>query len=480
MSMCVRDLAQLKMPSNVVIALGFARPSHRACDGGALSSQVAWSHIRRGPDALTAYFANGGQLDEEESSWVDRHLSTLRASGSLASPGDGISLKDLKSIYLGARVIQGSVIASQLALPAVIEAGEIVRHAALPADLDSYAQLGAAQTELYLSGAHQGTARAENDYPAEVKRYIAAIAGILNGPYDRAYQRLQQKRPELWALALDADELQRLCWGLMRWRINEVIPADQLAVFRAKPLQDGTDELLALIKERTGVSLPPRVVQRDSQDYIDPREDWQAALRKARQDPQLAVLSGMRFSVENAEIATLYGLGSLLMRISHGSIADEALRQQIRFGAQDIAWGTHLVTHNARFQSRLGARPTYYRSFSEFLRNVSKQTGASAMQHDGRIDYFDTHSPQVRGWCPAQNQYDGKQPDGLAGYAKDGQNAIASWKEYAQSRFGVAPEYSEATVGELLASVVLFVTLHEGSPLRPDSALVRELTERLA
>lgn len=445
-----------------------------------MSTRTQWNHIRRGPDELTAYFAGGGQLDGEEPAWVSRQLAALRPTrGSHAGPGDGPPLKDLKSIYLSARVIQGSVIASQLALPAVIEAGETLRAATLPDDLDAFARAGAAQTELFLSGAREGKAREANDYPATVKTYIAAIAGILDRPYEKAFERLAEDRSDLWRLALDADELQRLCWGHMRWRINEVIPAGELAAFRAKPLQDGTDELLALIRERTGVTLPPRVVQRDSQDYIDPREDWVAALNQARQDPRLALLCGIRFSVENAEIATLYGLGSLLMRVRQSGPTDEVLRQQIRFGVPDIAWGTHLVTHNARFQSRLGARPNYYRSFDEFLRNVRKQIGASAIAPDGRIDWFDTHSHQIRGWCPAQNHYEAKHSDHLSSYARQGRAAIAAWTEYSQHRFGVAPEYTEPSAGELLASVVLFAILHEGSPLRPGSDLIRELTESL-
>ena len=448
--------------------------------GKVLSEQVARRHIRRGPDELTAHFAGGASPGSEESAWVSQNLTELRTSQSPETqPGNRFSLKDLKSIYLGARVIQGSIMASQLALPAVIEAGETLRTAALPGDLDSFARTGTAQTELFLSGAHRGRARTENDYPAAVKKYIAAIAGILNGPYEKAYVRLETHRPALWALALDADELQRLCWGHLRWRINEVVPAEQLASYRSKPLQEGTDELLALIKERTGVALPPRIVQRDSQDYIDPREDWLTALGNARQDPRLALLCGIRFSVENAEISTLYGLGSLLMRMTHGAPTDEVIRQQVRFGVQDIAWGTHLVTHNARFQSRVGARPNYFRSFDEFRRNVRKQVGASSIQPDGRIDYFDTHSPRTRGWCPAQNRYDGKGSDALTGLAKEGQEAVASWTDYARQKFGVVPEYSEATAGELLASVVLFAILHEGSPLYPESALMHELAASL-
>jgi hypothetical protein len=445
-----------------------------------LSTKTQRNHIRRGPDELTAYFAGGGRADDRESAWVSRHLTELRPSrGSDAAPGDGMPLRDLKSIYLGARVIQGSVIASQLALPAVIKAGEMLRAATLPDDLDVLARAGTAQTELFLSGAREGKARQANDYPATVKKYIAAIAGILDRPYEEAFERLAEDRPDLWRLALDADELQRLCWGHMRWRINEVIPAEQLASFRAKPLQDGTDELLALIRERTGVALPPRVVQRDSQDYIDPRDDWAAALNQARQDPRLALLCGIRFSVENAEIATLYGLGSLLMRVRRSGPTNEVLRQQIRFGVPDIAWGTHLVTHNARFQSRLGARPNYYRSFGEFLRNVRKQIDLSPIAPDGRIDWFDTHSPQIRGWCPAQNHYEAKHSEDLSSYAQQGRAAIASWTEYSQHRFGVAPEYSEPSAGELLASVVLFTILHEGSGLCPGSDLIRDLTERL-
>lgn len=444
------------------------------------SRQEPWSHIRRGPDALTTHLANDGDLGDEESTWVSQHLAGLRTSRGPDTPsGKDLSLMNLKSIYLGARVIQGGVIASQLALPAVIDAGETLRKVPLPDGLDSYARLGAAQTELFLSGANQGTARKDNDYPTDVKKYISAIAGLLNGPYERAYEKLEAKRPDLWKLALDADELQRLCWGHLRWKINEVIPVKQLAYYRSRPLQEGTDELLALIKERTGVALPPRVVQRDSQDYIDPRADWLAALNDARQDPRLALLSGMRFSVENAEIATLYGLGTLLMRTTKSGPTQEVLHQQIRFGVQDIAWGTHLVTHNARFQSRLGARPNYFRSFDEFLRNVRRQLDTSPVQENGQIDWFDTHSPQQKGWCPAQNRYHGKNPDDLAGHARQGRDALASWEAYAQNHFGASPDYCEPTAGELLASVVLFTILHEGSPLRPESALINELASRL-
>ena len=438
------------------------------------------AQIRRGPDALTAHLANGGDLGDEEPAWVSHHLAALRASGSSGTPaGDGFSLIDVKRIYLGARVVQGAVIASQLALPAVIDAGETLRGMRLPDGLDTYAPLGAPQTELFLSGAHQGKARESNDYPAVVKTYISAIAGLLDGPYEKAFERLEAQRPELWNLALDADELQRVCWGHLRWRINEVLSADEMASFRSRPLQEGTDELLAVIKERTGVALPARVVQRDSQDYIDPRADWLAALTNARQDPRLALLCGIRFSVENAEIATLYGVGSLLMRIRASSPAGPALRQQVRFGVQDIAWGTHLVTHNARFQSRLGARPNYFRSFAEFLRNVRKQIDTSPVQDDGQIDWSDMHAPQKRGWCPAQNQYQHNTDEILAGEAQRGHNACAAWTEYAQTHFGTTPEYSEPTAGQLLASLVQFALLHDGSPLRPESALMGELTVKL-
>lgn len=438
------------------------------------------SHIQRGPDALTAHLANGGELVDQETAWVSHHLTELRASASSGTPaGDGYSLMDLKRIYLGARVVQGGVIASRLALPAVIDAGQTLRGLRLPDRLDTYAQLGATQTEVFLSGAHQGQARSTNDYPAVVKTYIAAIAGLLNGPYEKAFEQLEAQRPELWNLALDADELQRMCWGHLRWRINEVVPGDEMASYRSRPLQEGTDELLAVIKERTGVALPARVVQRDSQDYIDPRADWQAALSDARQDPRLALLCGIRFSVENAEIATLYGLGSLLMRIRASGPTGVALRQQVRFGVQDIGWGTHLVTHNARFQSRLGARPNYYRSFAEFLRNVRKQIDTSPVRDDGQIDWFDLHAPQKRGWCPAQNQYQENADGRLTDQSKRGHDACTSWTEYARNRFGVTPEYSEPTAGQLLASLVQFALLHDGSPLRPESALMSELNVKL-
>jgi hypothetical protein len=445
-----------------------------------VSTPESQGRIRRGPDALTTYFANGGGLDREESSWVAHHLTQLRAAEPYGTQLDAsLSLKDLRRIYMGARVIQGSIIASHLALPAVIEAGETLRAAALPEDLDSFAEVGAAQTEVFLSGADRGTARESNDYPTVVKKYIAAIAGILDAPYGRAYGQLEAKRPELWQLALDADELQRLCWGHIRLIVNKVVPTEELASYRARPLQGGTDDLLALIKERTGVALPPRIMQRDGQDYVDERNDWVAALANPRQDPRLALLSGIRFSVENAEIATLYCLGSMLMRIKCGSQAGTVLEQQIRHGVQDIALGTRLVTHNARFQSRLGARPNYYRSFAEFLRNVREQAAGRTVREDGQIIWVDRHSSQVKGWCPAQNQYDIGRQDHVTGLAQKGRAAIESWKEYAQFRFGVTPVYSEATAGELLASTVLFATLHQGSPLRPESTLMSRLAARI-
>jgi hypothetical protein len=449
-------------------------------NAGDATARSSLRRIARGPDALTAHFAAGGGLDGQESEWVAQHLTQLRASAvSDGAPAVDLSLNDLKHVYMSARVIHGSVLASQLALPAVIEAGETVRTARLPEDLASFARHGAAQTELFLSGARQGRAYAGNDYPVVVKDAIAAIAGILNGPYERACEQCRATRPELWELALAADELQRLCWGHMRWRINEVVPAEELATYRSKPLQQGTDELLALIKERTGVALPPRILQRDGQDYIDPRDDWLAALQHARQDPRLAVLCGIRFSVENAEIATLYCLGSLLMRVHQGEATATVLDQQIRFGVQDIAWGSRLVTHNARFQSRIGARPNYRRSFAEFLRNVRKQIATSPVQPDGQIDWFDTHAPQIRGWCPAQNLYDVQPADDAGGFAQQGREAVAAWTAYAQRHFGVSPVYSEPSAVQLLASVVLFTILHEGSPMRPESDLVEHLADEL-
>jgi hypothetical protein len=415
-------------------------------------------------------------MSDEETAWVRHHLQALRPSeNSNPHTGIALSLPELRSVYLGARVIQGGIIASHLALPAVVEAGETVRAAQFPDGLDHYAAPAVAQTELFLSGAHDGRPRPGNDYPKVVKRYIAAIAGLLNEPYEKSFRRLQQVRPDLWNSALDADELQRLCWGHMRWKVDEVISAQEMAHYRSQPLQEGTDALLALIKERTGVSLPARVMQRDSQDYVDPRADWLAALRDARQDPRLALLSGIRFSVENAEIATLYGLGSMLMRIHHADSTGGVLAQQICFGVQDIGGGTHMLTHNARFQSRLGARPNYYRSFAQFLRNTRKQIDMSPVQADGRIDWADTHAPLKRGWCPSQNHFSGEHPGPLSGPARDGRDALAAWQRYGLQHFGVTPEFSEPTAGELLAAVVLFTLLHEDSPLRPATPFMNNI-----
>ncbi len=115
---------------------------------------------RRGPDELTSHLANGGSVDGEELRWVAQHLAQLRLAKVLDYRADtGLSLKELGRVYLGARIVQGSIIASHLALPAVIEAGEALRNAQLPEDLDAFAEVGAAQVEAFLSGAEGGQAR---------------------------------------------------------------------------------------------------------------------------------------------------------------------------------------------------------------------------------------------------------------------------------------------------------------------------------
>jgi hypothetical protein len=410
-------------------------------------------------------------LDGNESAWVGLHLAKLRALEPVSfQAGGNLALAELKHIYMRARVIQGSIVASRLALPAAIGAGQIVRTASLPKDLGQFVKLSTGETERYLTGADNGKPRQGNDYPATVKVYISALAGLLDGPYNRAYIALRGERPDLLAIGWDADELQRLAWGHIRRMIDDVIPAEEVARYRQKSLREGTDRLLAVVRERTGVNLPARIMQRD---------DWLAALKSPRQEANLALFNAMRFFVENAEIAILYCIGSLLVRIRLGKSPKAALENHIRYGAQEIAAGTHILTHKARFQSRLGARPNYRRSFEEFLRNVREQMMRASLQPDGNIAWSDLEGSRERGWCPAQNKYEPQGSDNLEDLAKQGHAAIEAWKEYGQTKFGVQPIFARPTPAELFGSVALFATVHENSPLRPDHDLVQDLARQL-
>ena len=364
--------------------------------------------IKRHPDALTAHLANGGTLNGSESAWAEQTLAYLRASApGNARPEGDLSLADLKRIYTSARVVHGSIVSSRLALPATIYASEMTRALSLPDDLDHFADLGMSETERFLTGINDGKPRAGNDYPGIFKKYISALAGLLGGAYGRAYADLEEGRPDLLALACDMDEIQRLAWGQMRWIINIKMPTEEVACYRRMPLREATDALLEIIRERTGVSVPARVMQRD---------DWLTALERPRQGTYPAALNTMKVFVENVEIGLLYCTGSLLVRLALGRSPEDALRDHLSYGAQEIAAGTHGSTHTARFQSRIGARPNYYRSFEEFLRNVRKQTMRASIKPDGNLAWSDPEA--TRGWCPAQNKYQLRDGSALTGLAE--------------------------------------------------------------
>ena len=423
------------------------------------------SEVRRNPDDLTAHFAGGGRIDAGQATWLAQNLAELRASEPGSSGGDhGASLARLRRVYMGARIIQGGVVASRLALPALVEAGRRLRDASLPDDLRS-SEAARAQTERFLTGMEDGRPRQGNDYPDVVKKYISALATTLEGPYGRAYRNLERERPDLLALGCDADELQRLAWAHMRWLIDEVVPADEVAHYRKKPLREGTDDLLRVLTERIGLRLPARVMQRD---------DWRTALESARQDPHVALFDAMKFFVENAEIGVLYCLGSLLTRIALCRSAEDALRGHLRHGPREIAAGTQRVTHAARFQSRVGARPNDYRSFREFLRNVRRRTAGASLRNDGTIAWPEWDARRERGWCPAQNAYEAG-GGGTVDLAREGRAAVDAWRAYGRTRFGIEPLLSTPAPSELFGCLVVFATMHEHSPLRPESEPMREL-----
>lgn len=408
------------------------------------------------PDILTAHLANGGNFDGGEMEWAEQSLSALRE---MKNGGASIPIADLRHIYMMSRIIQGGIVASHLALPTTIDVSKRVRNMSLPADLDGLADLGMEQTEAFITGAENGKPRDGNDFPPDVKRYIAGIAGLLSGSFEKSYLAFEKNHPALLTLAHNADEIQRLSWALIRSLIDKVISDEEVALYRKKPLREGTNELVNLVNERIGITLPVRVMQRDN---------WAEALEAPRQDPRVAVFNDMVFFVENAEVAMLYCLGPLLVRLKLGAAPEEALKQHIRYGAQDIAAGTYRLTHAARFQSRIGARPNSYRSFAEFLRNVNDQASGASLADDGRIDWNEPNINQRRGWCPAQNSYENAAGEDMGGFAIEGRDAVQAWKEHGRKTFGIEPAFSKPTPAELLGCAIIFAVMHEGSPLRPE------------
>jgi hypothetical protein len=429
------------------------------------------SPVKRHPDVLTAHLASGGALDGSESAWVRDRLAHLRAAGPAGGgPAEGPALAELKRIYTSARVIQGAIVAARLALPALIDVGEAVRGMALPEAVDRLATQATSDTELFLTGSNGGRPRKENDYPAVVKKYIAAIAGILSGPFGKAYEKLRHERPDLFALAWDADELQRLCWGHMRLIIDQRVPGDEVAAFRSGPLREATADLLALVRVRTGVQVPARIMQRD---------DWQAAVDRPRQEPRVALFNARKFFVENAEVGISYCLGTLLVRMGLGESPNEALAGHIRYGSQDIAAGTHMLTHSARFQSRIGARPNDYRSYSQFLNNAGRQLAGASLAADRSIAWPDHGASKERGWCPARNNFAQRGSADLSDLAARGNAAVSAWRQYGLQRFGTEPVFTSFTAAQLFGATVLFVTMHDESPLRPDSGLLQAAAAQL-
>ena len=186
----------------------------------------------------------------------------------------------------------------------------------------------------------------------------------------------------------------------------------------------------------------------------------------------------LRFFVEIAEVALLYLLGSLLARMKLSKSRVSIFADHIRFAVQEIAIGTHTVTHNARFQSRIGARPNDYRSFNEFLRNVREQTSSASLQADGRIAWSDARAEH--GWCPAQNLYEPESAGGLTDLAERGNDAVRVWKDYARRMHGIEPLFVKPSPAELFGAVVLFASIHTNSPLLPELGLILDLADKVS
>lgn len=426
--------------------------------------------LRRNPHALTASLASGEKLGDAEAKWVQNTLLQLRelAPGTPVLDG-GLSLLDLKQIYTTARIIQGGIVAGRLALPATIGLGEQIRSTPMESVLADLQESEIFETEAFLNGMAKGHPRHGNDFPSIVKKYIAALATLLGRPYSQAFVALKRDFPELVTLGQDADELQRLSWSHMRWEIECFITDEELVSYR-HDLRNGTEKLLALLKERSGVSFPPRVLQRD---------DWLDALKRPRQDPKVALFNSMRFFVTNAEVALGYSIGTLLVRLKLGSSPSRALEDHLKFGAQDIAAGARTFTHKARFQSRVGARPNDYRSFEQFLVNVGERAQGACLDDGGQIIWNAADALRERGYCPAQNAYESSDPDARADLAEEGRKEFERWKHYGRTVHGVEPVEGRPAPSELLGNAVVFMTMQEESPLRPSSSFMSELADRL-
>ncbi|GEL98359.1 hypothetical protein [Cellulomonas terrae] len=407
--------------------------------------------LRRHPDALAALLAGGGTLGSDELGWTTRALHVVRDLP--RSPHDADTMSALARAYTSARVLHGAVVAGTIALPGVVGAGRAVRSGTRPADLADPDSALWRLADRYLDGSLDGGTRTGHDYPVEVQRVVVGLAELLSDPFRRAGDALRASRPELVDLAQDADELQRLTWAHLRLSVDRVLPAAEVARYRAEPLRDATSTLLTAVRERTGVALPARIMQRD---------DWQSALDAPRQDESHALFVAPRFFVENAEIAVLYGLGTLLTRRWLGQPDDVATAGAARHGAADVAAGTRRLTHTARFQSRRGARPFGYRSFAEFLRTVRERASVATSAADGAIEWHDAADEHPRGWCPAQHRYVTE-----AGAAGPGRRDVEDWRRYGRQQHGVEPVLGGDNPADLLGAVVMFTLLDEACPLRP-------------
>lgn len=430
---------------------------------------MTMERLRRHPDRWTAHLAAGGPVGEQDFIWVAESLRAARADRDRGAGAiDRMGIDQLKAFYTSARVLQGGIVAGRIALPAVIDAGRRYR-AGDPDVLTRSSTAASDETTRYLNGMLEGRPLERNDYPEELSAMIGGTAQFLDGAFTPVFKKLRLRDPRVVELARDTDELQRLTWALIRRRIDEVVPASEVAEYREGPLRQTSDELLELVRARLGSSVPARVMQRD---------DWNDALVAPGQDPRLALFTAMRFYVENAEIALLYNFGSVLVRLRLGQPVDLAWRSHLRFGAHDIAAGTRRLTHTARFQSRLGARPNQFRSFAEFLRTVERAASIARVLPSGEVDWRDGTESRIRGWCPAQNSYGsadaGAWPDSLVSAAIA---ETEDWRLFGRQRDGVEPLLNGSNAAELLGALIVAGTMHETGVLRPGGGLLESFIE---
>lgn len=406
-------------------------------------------------------------LDGGEENWIMENLNTMRKYTPCGTQSR-TSLQNLLKIYTGARNIQGGIVASLFALPSILLAGEKIRSGSFKKRLNRFKEAGIDQTNRFLSGSRNH--KLDNDYPEEVKEYIAAIAGLFSMTYGNAYDVQKRQCPEIVSLCQQADELQRITWGELRRAIEIVLPECEIVKIRRElPLISASDKLISIIKERTNIRVPARVMQRDN---------WRDVLAAPQQSDRIATFNSIEFFVENAETAISYCLGSLLTRmLLENAPNEQILKNHVMFTPQEIAAGTKTVTHLARFQSKVGARPNDFRSFTKFLQCVEDEARGACLDKDGKIQW--NRELNVQGGCPMRNLYVRRNEEiELLGGAKRALEEKTLWSVYANCNYATEPKFYEPISGELLGALVVFATIEEGSPFRPDTLFMGSLLRR--